>query len=588
MISLPVDTAPDRSALLGAVIWLVVPVLISLGRIAHLFLLAPLVLVPLVLPMLTPDSRTPLHRIAILGQPFGAVLVALSFVFSPGLFAGVLVLPWLATTVTIALLGFARLLPRGFRPLEELCLNAGLLYIAVGGCWLLISRLGANPLGFGDAIVFFTAVHFHYAGFALPVVVGVTGRAIDDDRIRRFYRPIATVVVFGPGLIAIGISLSPIVEVASVTVLTLSVMSFALLLILGVVPTRSNRRQQVSLIGAAVAVGISMLFALGYGLFQYLGTPITNLSIGRMVQIHGHLNALGFALLGIVGWRLSTPPPRFEDPTPSIPFSSLTSTWRVGNDYVERTGIEADGGSKPVGQVDDFSTYARHDFDTESVHTAVRNFYERTSEYTLSYRTHWHRGFRLGARIAALFTGSFEQLNLPTPETASKTANSRIIDIDDRADGRENVRAWVRTDSETGSAVFVAAYSTHEYAGETYMNVSLPLPGLNLSGILRIDSLDSTEHEGAIRLTSKRPKPGGHSGLYLVTPFVPIRLPMHEVFRVWSASDTPATTGAMATSETTLIAQHEMWLFGRQFLTIDYAITPTASSKTRTAEPELD
>ncbi len=279
--------------------------------------------------------------------------------------------------------------------------------------------------------------------------------------------------------------------------------------------------------------------------------------------------------------------PTTENLTPSIPFSSLASRWRIGDDYVERTGIEAENGSSPRGQVDDFSTYGRRGFNAESVHPAVRTFYERTDEYTLSYRVHWHRGFRLGARIATLFTGSIEQLNLPSPG-APKTANSRIVDIDDEADGRNDVRAWVRTDSETGSAVFVAAYATHERADETYMNVSLPLPGSNLTGILRIDALDSSEHDSAVRLTSKRRSPDGQSGLYLVTPFVPIRLPMHEEFHVWPARDTTPATGNMATVETTLIAQHEMWLFGRQFLTIDYAITPTTGPEVRTTEPTLD
>lgn len=584
MIPHLLDDLPDRSALFGGVLWLLCPLFVPLGRIAHLLLLAPLVLVPLVLRIVAPDSQSSLHRLAVLGQPFSAVLAVGSFLFSPGPVASVLVLPWLAVTLTIALLGLHRLLPRGFRPLEELCLNVGLLYIAVGGGWLLVSRLGLNPLGFDDAIVFFTAVHFHYAGFALPVVTGLSGRAIDDARFRRFYVPVAGAVVIGPGLIAVGITVSPTVEVVAVTVLTLAVMSFALLLIAGVAPTRPNRRQQASLVGAAVSVGISMLFALGYGLSQYLGTPVANLSIGRMVQVHGHLNALGFALLGIVGWRLSTPPPRIVDTTPSIPFSSLTSTWRVGDDYVERTGIEANDGSDSVGQVDDFSTYGRHDFDADAVHTAVRTFYERTSEYSLSYRVHWHRGFRLGARIAGLFTDAIEQLNLPPTNAASNTANSRIVGIADEEDGREDVRAWVRTDSETGSAVFVAAYATHERAGETYMTVSLPLPRSNLSGILRIDSPDSSEYGGGVRLTSKRREPSGISGLYLVTPFVPVRLPMHEEFHVWPTDASTTTGGGMTSEETTLIAQHEMWLFGRQFLTIDYAITPSVRDERLASE----
>jgi hypothetical protein len=53
-----------------------------------------------------------------------------------------------------------------------------MLYLPIGGAWLVASRLGIQPLGFGDTIVLLTAVHFHFAGFAAPVLAGLAGRTV--------------------------------------------------------------------------------------------------------------------------------------------------------------------------------------------------------------------------------------------------------------------------------------------------------------------------------------------------------------------------------------------------------------------------
>ena len=81
------------------------------------------------------------------------------------------------TTGLVALHGLWRLW-RGSHRTSEVCLDAGLLYLAVGGTWTVIARAGLRPLGFPDLIVLLTAVHFHYAGFALLVLAGlVAGRS---------------------------------------------------------------------------------------------------------------------------------------------------------------------------------------------------------------------------------------------------------------------------------------------------------------------------------------------------------------------------------------------------------------------------
>ena len=79
---------------------------------------------------------------------------------------------------------------------------AGLIFLAVGGAWTVASRFGLRPLDFKDIIVLLTGVHFHYAGFVLPLLTGWAGRRLRTTALR-----VAAVgVVVGVPLVAPGIT----------------------------------------------------------------------------------------------------------------------------------------------------------------------------------------------------------------------------------------------------------------------------------------------------------------------------------------------------------------------------------------------
>jgi hypothetical protein len=235
--------------------------------------------------------------------------------------------------------------------------------------------------------------------------------------------------------------------------------------------------------------------------------------------------------------------------------------------------------------MDDFAVYARDDFDPAAIHPEIRRFYERTAEYEMRYRVRWHRGFRLGAAAASEATSRLEQLNLPGPGDESwRKLESRFADLDPAADPRTDARGWTRTDPETGAAVFVAAYATHERDGETFNNIAVPLPGGNLSTVLRVQSIgdgsagddDATRGDDAptgVELTTRAP---GDPGLYLRTPAGAFVLPMGQRFRVWPG-DAPAAPDVGRAAD--LVATHEMWVCGRQFLTVEYAIDRRESAR---------
>ena len=89
-----------------------------------------------------------------------------------------------------------------------------------------------------------------------------------------------------------------------------------------------------------------------------------------------------------------------------------------------------------------------------------------------------------------------------------ETMHGSIISVIDEKDGRENVRAWIRK-NEAGESIFVALYSKHTNKNETYMNIALPLPYSNMTGILR---LCNDNHD--LIITSKLRKWPGDEGLF--------------------------------------------------------------------------
>jgi hypothetical protein len=289
-------------------------------------LLAVLVCTPLALALAATAGLAGRHGWAYLVarrlQPGAALLVVASYLLPSGLPAAILATPWLAFTGLIALFGLGRLLSRGVESAAAACIDAGLLYLPVGGGWLVLSRLGANPLDFGDTIVLLTAVHFHYAGFIGPILAGLAGRALSPAQhvARWAFRLVAGGVIAGPPLLAAGITLSPALETVAAVLLAGSLVGLAAITALAVVPRLRSRPARGLLLMSAAASAGAMLLAMAYGLGALSGVRL--LSIPQMVQVHGWANALGFALCGLLAWTLAVRPRDAEPATAQAPVAA--------------------------------------------------------------------------------------------------------------------------------------------------------------------------------------------------------------------------------------------------------------------------
>lgn len=269
-----------------------------------LLLFSPLVLAPLVLPVVGRLATTTRERRLLrcaAGLQLPAALLLVWGVAGPASIESCLAcLPWLGTTLLMAAVGACRVQQRGMTPVTELCTSAGLLYVSIGGVWLCLWRLGVRPLGFENVIVLLTAIHFHYAGFILPLLAGEGGRATGG-------RPATLTawgVIVGVPAVAAGISatqlgLSPGLEIAAATGLAAAGIATAVVQWASARSAATPAPARWCLSVSSLALVGTMLLAALYGWrsvhhWDWLDIP-------WMRAWHGTGNALCACGLGVLG-----------------------------------------------------------------------------------------------------------------------------------------------------------------------------------------------------------------------------------------------------------------------------------------------
>jgi len=294
--------------------------------------LGPLLIVPLGLRLLKQASLVSIETNY--QSPatifWGMAVVALASSFGPpaGLLAAILATPWFLVTLLLAFLG-ARYMLREVRDLDaQLALGAALMLVAVGGGWTLVSRAGLRPANFSTAIVLLTGVHFHYAGFALPVLTGWTIRHLQKQATPSSFwsssfgsilrRGLVAAVIGGVPLVGIGITFSPLLEVLASGLLTLAALLLAMLQIqVALQESHALRRSLLFLSSVSLICGMGL--AITYALGTYLETQW--LDIPTMIPLHGIANSLGFSLCGLLAWNLpetACPDGSLNDPDESV------------------------------------------------------------------------------------------------------------------------------------------------------------------------------------------------------------------------------------------------------------------------------
>ena len=308
----------DLAATAGAFVWAALAIAWWLGEAGvstvDLFLaLAVLVVVPLGMGLIAAPSRSTVwartYRLALAAQFPAALATVVGLTQPVGSTARlVLVMPWAVLTVVLGLLGARRLWTRDRSHVGAISTDVGLLYLPVAGAFLVMHALDVT-LQFSSLIVALTVVHFHYAGFALPVAVGVAAEdsAVSTWPSSRGGRALVTTagiagVLGGVAAIAVAITISPWWELPLVVGFVGAVFTVVGLVFVPLLP-QLNRIPAALLAIASVSlvVGMALAVADAYSVFPATGVVVT---IPEMVRWHGSINAFGFTLAALLALRL--------------------------------------------------------------------------------------------------------------------------------------------------------------------------------------------------------------------------------------------------------------------------------------------
>jgi hypothetical protein len=171
--------------------------------------------------------------------------------------------------------------------------------LAVGGAWLVASRLGMRPMGIQEPIGLLTAVHFHFAGFATATIGAATLRFAEKGAPQRWLQRLVLMVAVLPVVVAAGFVISPMVKMGAAVLFSVSVAVLAIA-IRAYGRKAHDATARILLQVAAGAIFVGMLLSGAYAVADYMGSDA--LTIPEMAKTHGILNAVGFCLAGLLGW----------------------------------------------------------------------------------------------------------------------------------------------------------------------------------------------------------------------------------------------------------------------------------------------
>ncbi|MGE0489231.1 MAG: YndJ family transporter [Vulcanimicrobiota bacterium] len=261
--------------ILGAAAWSLLW-LVSLGLAERLLALALCLSVPIGLRVL---ERPVWVRLA---SGLAAVFGLFSFLLPVGPRAAGLAMIWAISTGVVAL---TALWPAPERQLRSLLASAGGVYLAVGGAWMVVARWGQPFMGFDPLLCLLTANHFHYAGFAAPILA---------SRAPRLPAWAGWSILVCPILIAIGITALPLLEWMGAVLFAGALIALAVLN-LGADYGGPAVLTRLSWAALLVSMPLAAVYALGQSF------PFQAPSIPWMILSHGLLNAVVFSLGGLAG-----------------------------------------------------------------------------------------------------------------------------------------------------------------------------------------------------------------------------------------------------------------------------------------------
>jgi hypothetical protein len=257
---------------------------------------AAIVVVPLALNLIhdRPSTRQMIVTIAT------GVLLSIALLVPGGVWPTAMAVPWLLVTAGLlprAVIGPRFLAAPNLGTVTKLMAHA---FLVIGAVWSVLACGGWTVLGFDPVIVQLTAIHFHYAGFALVVLAAKAAEATPG----LLANASITIVVVGVPAVAAGISFRSIALQWWATLWLAGGCALVSALPFSAATTvRTPAARTLLAVSAAsllAGMGLAVAYAAGRQ-YDYAG-----LDIPTMIRTHGLIQSLGFAFCGLMGWRLTT------------------------------------------------------------------------------------------------------------------------------------------------------------------------------------------------------------------------------------------------------------------------------------------
>jgi len=245
----------------------------------------------------------------------------------------------------------------------------------------------------------------------------------------------------------------------------------------------------------------------------------------------------------------------------------------VGTGYVGRLAEVLGGTWTPdaqeVGIVASLDELAGPQFDPVTTHPLVREFYERTTRFTLDIVPQWRPwvmpGYLLYLTALARPLG---QAAVPMNQRqAQRGVRGRIDTItvpgQSGQSGPTTIRGWIRSYADTDEPIYVGIYTTYRHEGRGYVSVGFPVPGGSFTATL----LPQARPGGGLVLTSR----GGdlsHPGHYLTAID-----PTDRSLTTLAVHGFAEQLDVHVDDAGVLRAEHAFSVFGIPFLTLHYRMT---------------
>ena len=191
----------------------------------------------------------------------------------------------------------------------------------------------------------------------------------------------------------------------------------------------------------------------------------------------------------------------------------------------------------------------------------VRDFYERTSAWSMDVWSQWNPLFAPGGAFITRFFGRrVRQLALPTSPLTVSRGMTNDVRVVRHPDGRRRGAAWLRTLVSDGSPVYSGFYGVatppESADGQPHVKVAFPLEMGSVQVFLR----PTVTADGALRLVS-RSRTFGEDGAYVSVlsdgTWSASRAPLREEFLVYPDDEyTVRTDHRLAVGPVTALRLH--------------------------------